>query len=180
VLDGSAEKLWSKAPPIATTVWILGTGGATGTARLLWDDTHLYVFVKVTDPTLDEANGNPWEQDSVELFVDPDNSKSLGYDDDDGQYRVSFSNRQTISGNFGGFAIADNLRSAARVVPGGYEIEASIELDTIDPHAGSLLGFELQVNDATGGRRTAAVGWHDPTGSAFNTTTRWGVVRLCP
>jgi endo-1,4-beta-xylanase len=179
VLDGTAEKLWSRAPAISTTVPLQGTGGATGTARLLWDDTHLYVFVKVTDPTLDESNTNAWEQDSVELFVDPDNSKSVGYDDDDGQYRVSFTNRQTISGTFGGFAIADNLRSAARIVPGGYEIEASIELDTIDPRVGSLLGFELQVNDATGGRRTAAAGWHDPTGSAFNTTTRWGVVRLC-
>jgi endo-1,4-beta-xylanase len=178
VLDGSAEKLWSKAPAFTTTVRLQGTSGATGTARLLWDRTHLYVFVKVTDPTLDESSANAWEQDSVEIFVDPDNSKSVGYDDDDGQYRISFSNRQTITGNFGGFAIADNLRSATRVVSGGYEIEASIELDTIDPRAGSLLGFELQVNDATGGQRTAAAGWHDPTGSSYNTTTRWGVVRL--
>jgi endo-1,4-beta-xylanase len=114
----------------------------------------------------------------VEIFVDPDNSKNVGYDDDDGQYRISFTNRQSINGNFGGFVIGDNLRSAARVVPGGYEIEAAIELDTVDPRRGSLLGFDLQVNDATGGVRTAAVGWHDPTGRSYVSAARWGVARL--
>jgi endo-1,4-beta-xylanase len=114
----------------------------------------------------------------VEIFVDPDNSKSLGYNDDDGQYRVSFTNHQSINGTFSAFAIADNLVSAARVAPGGYVVEASIQLDTITPAKGGLLGFDVQVNDATGGTRTAATTWHDPTGPSYLNTSRWGVAQL--
>ncbi|GAA4715039.1 endo-1,4-beta-xylanase [Phytohabitans rumicis] len=178
VLDGVAEAVWSKACAITTNVRVSGSDGATATAKLLWDAGHLYVLATVTDPTLDESSPNTWEQDSIEIFVDPDNSKGSGYNDEDGQYRVSFTNKQTVTSNFGGFRIADNLRSATRVVPGGYVVEASIELDSITPAIGSLLGFDLQVNDATGGTRTAATTWHDPTGRSYVDTSRWGVARL--
>jgi endo-1,4-beta-xylanase len=115
---------------------------------------------------------------SVEIFVDPDNSTSAGYNDDDGQYRVSFTNRQTLGGTFGAFAIADNLTSATSVGPGGYLVEARIQLDTIAPRDGVVLGFDLQVNDASGGVRTSASTWHDPTGLSFVNTSRWGVAVL--
>jgi endo-1,4-beta-xylanase len=97
----------------------------------------------------------------VEFFVDPNNGKTPGYEDDDGQYRVSFSNRRSVGGNFDGFAVKDNLSSAARVVPGGYPVEASIALNTIRPATGSLLGFEVQVKTRPG---APAPGW--PAGSA--------------
>lgn len=178
VLDGVAERAWSRARSITTNVRDSGAPGATATAKLLWDDRHLYVLATVTDPVLDESSPNAWEQDSIEIFVDPDNSKNTGYTDQDGQYRISFTNRQTISGNFDGAAIADNLRSAVRLVPGGYVVEAAIELDPVTPRPGSLVGFDLQVNDATDGVRTAAATWHDPTGRSYVDTSRWGVVRL--
>jgi len=180
VIDGVAEPAWAHAPAITTNVTVVGTGtgGATARAKLLWDAGHLYVLAAVTDPVLDETAANAFEQDSVEIFVDPDNSKNTGYNDDDGQYRISFSNRRTIGGNFGAAAIADNLTSATRVVPGGYVVEASIELDTIRPADGTLIGFELQVNDATGGARTAVTTWQDPTGLSLLNTSRWGVARL--
>jgi endo-1,4-beta-xylanase len=74
---------------------------------------------------------------------------------------------QTINGTFSAFAISNNLRSATRIVPGGYLVEASIALPTIHPRDGTLIGFDLQVNDATGGHRVAATTWHDPTGQSF-------------
>jgi endo-1,4-beta-xylanase len=178
VLDGVAEALWNRAPTIATDVPVIGTSGARATAKVLWDSGHLYVLATVTDPVLDESSANTFEQDSVEMFVGPGNFKSTGYRDQDGQYRVSFSNRQTISGNFSGFAIADNLRSATRLIPGGYVVEASIELDTVHPEPGTLVGFDLQVNDATAGARTSARTWNDPTGLSFRDTSRWGVAKL--
>lgn len=136
------------------------------------------MLAQVTDPTLDESSANAFEQDSVEVFVDPNNGKTAGYDDDDGQYRVSFGNHQTINGNFSSFAIAGNLASATRIVPGGYVVEVAITLNTLHPRFGTLVGFDLQVNDATAGVRTAATTWHDPTGLSFVNTSRWGVARL--
>ena len=178
VVDGVEDAVWKRAQPITTTVSVIGTPGATATARLLWDDQHLYVLAVVTDPTLDESSPNAFEQDSVEIFVDPDNGKTSGFGGDDGQYRVSFSNHQTINGPFNAVGIAGNLTSATSIVPGGYIVEASIALNTIHPRDGSLLGFDLQVNDASGGVRTSATTWHDPTGLSFLNTSRWGVARL--
>ncbi|HEV2779989.1 MAG TPA: endo-1,4-beta-xylanase [Actinophytocola sp.] len=178
VVDGGADPVWTKARTVATDVQVIGTGGARATAKLLWDAGHLYVLATVTDPTLDESSPNTFEQDSVEIFLSPENHKDTGYRDEDGQYRISFTNRATITGNFGGFRISDNLTSATRVVPGGYVVEAAIELDSIQAGLGSLLGFDLQVNDATAGARTAARTWHDPTGRSFVDTSRWGVAKL--
>jgi endo-1,4-beta-xylanase len=175
IVDGVVDPMWAQARQISTTIPVIGSGGATATAKLLWDSGYLYVLVNVADPVLDESSTNLYEQDSVEIFVDPDNGKTTGFDDDDGQYRISFSNRQSVDG---GFAAADNLTSATAIVPGGYVVEARIQLDTIHPASDSLLGFELQVNDATGGRRTAASTWHDPTGVSYVNTSRWGVLRL--
>ncbi|MFL6140325.1 MAG: endo-1,4-beta-xylanase [Labedaea sp.] len=178
VIDGVADRSWSRARSVATDVQVIGTAGARAVAKLMWDAGHLYVLATVTDPNLDESSQNTFEQDSIEIFVDPDNSKNAGYNDDDGQYRISFTNRQTLSSNFDAFAIADNLRSATRLVPGGYVVEASIELDTIHAHPGSLVGFDLQVNDATAGTRTAARTYHDPTGLSYLNTSRWSVAKL--
>jgi endo-1,4-beta-xylanase len=178
VIDGVEDAVWKRARPITTGVHVVGSSGATATARLLWDSGHLYVLAAVTDPTLDESSPNAFEQDSVEVFVDPNNGKTPGFEDEDGQYRVSFSNHQTINGIFGATAIANNLASATRVVPGGYVVELSVALPTIHPREGSLLGFDLQVNDASGGVRTAATTWHDPTGRSFVDTSHWGVARL--
>ncbi|GAB3423863.1 endo-1,4-beta-xylanase [Flindersiella endophytica] len=178
VVDGVAEPAWARAPRVATGVQVSGNGGATATARLLWDSDHLYVLAEVTDPVLDESSPNTYEQDSIEIFLDPDNTKDSGYIDDDGQYRISFTNHQTITGNrFTQPLIADNLVSATRTTPTGYIVEASIAFETPKPR-NSLLGFDLQVNDATAGTRTAARTWYDGTGRSFVDTSHWGVLQL--
>jgi len=178
VVDGQTDAVWAKARTITTGVHITGSTGATASVRLLWDDHHVYVLATVSDPVLDESSANAYEQDSVEIFVDPNNGKTVGYDDDDGQYRVSFTNRQTIGGNFDAFAIQGNLASATRLVDGGYVVEAAVEVDTVAFAPGSLIGFDVQVNDASAGRRTSAIGWFDPTGLSYLNTSRWGVLRL--
>jgi endo-1,4-beta-xylanase len=178
VVDGVTDAVWAHAPEINTGVQVSGTGGATAKAKVLWDRGHLYLLATVTDPTLDDSSPNAYEQDSIEIFVDPHNAKTAGYSDDDGQYRINFKNVQTISSNFGGYAIAGNLTSATQIVPGGYVVEASIALNTISPCVGTLIGLDLQVNDATAGARKATRSWNDPTGMSYVDTSRWGVARL--
>ena len=43
---------------------------------------------------------------------------------------------------------------------------------------GTVQGLDVQVNDATGGARTAIRNWADPTGAGYQTTARWGVATL--
>ncbi|GAB3155096.1 endo-1,4-beta-xylanase [Microbispora hainanensis] len=178
VVDGVVDPAWKAAPEIRTATWIQGTSGATARARALWNGDTLYLLAQVADPTLSEQSANPWEQDSVEFFVDPGNGKTRGYGDDDGQYRIGFSGKTSAGGPLDPAAIAGNLTAAAKVVPGGYVIEAAVKLPTITLRDGTLLGFDVQVNDATGAARTGAVTWSDATGQGYRDTSHWGVLQL--
>ncbi|MER5643281.1 endo-1,4-beta-xylanase [Streptosporangium sp. NPDC002524] len=178
VVDGVVDAAWNRVPEATTGTRIQGTSGATARVRAMWKAGTLHVLARVTDPVLSEESPNAWEQDSVEIFVDPENNKSKGYDDDDGQYRISFTGKKTVGGTFDAFAVKDNLTGAATRVAGGYVVEAAIRLPTVTLAQDVLLGFDVQVNDATGTARTAAATWNDPTGRSYADTSRWGVLRL--
>lgn len=178
VVDGVVDTAWSRVPEVTTGTRIQGTSGATAAVRAMWKAGTLYVLARVTDPVLSEESPNAWEQDSVEIFVDPENNKTRGYDDDDGQYRISFTGGKSVGGTFDAFAVKDNLTGAATRVAGGYVVEAAIRLPTVTLAQDALLGFDVQVNDATGTARTAAATWNDPTGRSYVDTSRWGVLRL--
>ncbi len=78
-IDGQlGESDWTRAT--ATTTFVDTLGGGVGpfpaTARTLWDDQNVYVAFEVTDDylhnTITERDGHLWEQDAVEIMVDPD------------------------------------------------------------------------------------------------------------
>lgn len=177
VIDGEPDGIWSAAPAYRTDVFVEQQGGAVAKAefRTLWDAEYLYVFAVVTDSALSDAIANAWEQDSVEIFVDQNNGKTAAYEDDDGQYRISYKNAKTV----GGHARDDNYSSATKLVDGGYAVEAAIALDAISPAAGHLIGFDLQVNnDQDGGTRDSVFTWNDPTGQSYANASRFGVLEL--
>lgn len=174
-IDGVIDPEWATAATITTGVQVSGTGGATAKVRVLWSPGAVNLLYQVTDPTLDASSSNAYEQDSVEAFVSPDNNKGETFGPDDGQYRVSFQNRQSIAGDL--TKIGDRLTSAATVVPGGYLVEMRIALGK-EVTPATLIGLEVQVNDATAGVRTAVHSWADPTGNSYLDTSNWGVARL--
>ncbi|WP_139083906.1 endo-1,4-beta-xylanase [Paenibacillus sp. HGF5] len=175
-VDGELDGIWKGAAELATDVWVEGNSGATATFRTLWDENHLYVYAMVSDSLLSDASPNVWEQDSVEIFVDQNNGKTDAYQEDDGQYRMSFNNLRS----FGGYAGEDNFTSAAKVIDGGYVVEAAIRLDKIKPEKGTVIGFDLQVNndeDGQGTRDSVAI-WSDPSGQSYQNTSRFGVLEF--
>jgi endo-1,4-beta-xylanase len=176
VIDAVVDRVWARAEELVTGHWVLGAAGATARVKTLWGEGHLYVLASVSDALLSKASPNPWEQDSVEIFVDQNNAKTDYYEADDGQYRVNYENTQS----YGGAASAANFVTATRVVDGGYIVEAAIALGTVQARAGRLLGFDLQVNDdGTGtGVRSSVATWSDETGRAYLDTSRFGVLRL--
>ncbi|HEX7057695.1 MAG TPA: endo-1,4-beta-xylanase [Bacilli bacterium] len=183
VVDGlDNEPDWSRANTITTGTWIQGASGSTAKVKIMWGNNQLYLFAYVTDKQLSDASSNPWEQDSIEAFVDQNNGKTATYENDDGQYRVNYKNVQTYNGH----AAADNFQTAAKVVYDGnhvaigYNVEAAIKLDTISPEPGDLIGFDFQVNnDENGdGIRDSVVIWNDPTGLSYQNTGKWGVLEL--
>jgi hypothetical protein len=84
-IDGKADETsWSEAP--ATPPFGTAEGGPTvegqATAKLLWDDQHLYAFIDVKDKDIyssyKKADDPLWKEDVVELFIDA-NRDRRGY-----------------------------------------------------------------------------------------------------
>jgi endo-1,4-beta-xylanase len=176
VIDGVEDAVWAKANEITTDVWALGTSGATAKVKTLWDAQHLYVFAEVTDSKLSKAATANYEQDSIEVFIDQNNAKSTTYQIDDAQYRINFENEQS----FNGAAQAELIKSATKIIPGGYIVELAITLDAVAPVEGGRIGFDFQVNnDEDGdGKRDSIAKWHDPTNESYQNTSGFGILEF--
>lgn len=182
ILDGEMDAMWASASKLATQVKVEGGEGSKAEFYTMWDDKHLYVYALVTDKKLSDASPNPWEHDSIEVFVDQNNGKTSAYEGDDGQYRINYKNLHTV----GGHASHDNYTSVTKTVYGadniatGYIVEAAINLDLITPSNETIIGFDLQVNndDNGTGKRDSVWMWNDPTGNSYENTSRLGVLVL--
>ena len=152
---------------------MLGADGAVATVRTLWSGDTLYVLAEVADPVVDVSGSDPWIQDSVEIYVDPGNAKNGSYRYDDTQIRISAANAVSFGTGDEAFQRA-RVQSATALVDGGYLVEASVDLGDL-AGAGTFHGLDFQVNDASGGQRTAISNWADPTGAGYQSTARWGV-----
>ena len=82
------------------------------------------------------------------------------------------------------FTVAHSLTLAGATlgwvhIPGP-PVEASIALDAIQARAGTLIGFDFQVNDdgQGNGTRSSVVTWNDGTGVSFRNTSRFGVLQF--
>lgn len=78
-IDGLLEEAsWQRAPRTSAFVNTLDGSRSPlrATARLLWDDDNLYVAFEVADDflqnTLTARDAHLWEQDAVEIMIDPD------------------------------------------------------------------------------------------------------------
>lgn len=174
-IDGTEDSIWSKAEDIPVSKLSIAWSLANGTAKALWDDKNLYVLVNVKDTELDKASQNPWEQDSVEAFVDENNGKTTTYQKDDGQYRVSFENKQS----FNPAEISTGFESATKVSGTNYTVEMKIPFKTVTPSNNQKIGFDVQINDAKGsGTRKGTANWNDTTGVGYQDTSVYGVLTL--
>ncbi len=175
-IDGTKDAIWDKANEISVNKFVIGSSGATAVARTMWDDNKLYVYATVTDGSLHKESTDTYQQDSLEIFVDQKNDRTDIYGNDDGQYRINFKNEQSFGSNPGG----STLTSAAIVTDTGYIVEAAIDLDKIDAVEGSVLGFDLQVNnsDNSDGTRDSATSWNDISNNGWSSLNKIGAVKL--
>uniref|UniRef100_A0A7C5V2R5 Beta-xylanase n=1 Tax=Caldicellulosiruptor owensensis TaxID=55205 RepID=A0A7C5V2R5_9FIRM len=178
-IDGNEDPIWEFATQIKTETPIQVSGtvyaAAYANVKLLWDETAIYVWADVYDPLLNKDNANPWEQDSIEIFVDENNHKTPYYEDDDVQYRVNYENTQT----FGTNGSAQNFVTSTKITPFGYTVEAKVYMRTTTLSEGTVIGFDVQVNDADHtGRRVNVITWNDRSGNDWRDTTGFGCIEL--
>jgi len=180
VIDAEMDELYKDTEEISTETVVMGSlAGAKAKARMLWDEDHIYVYAIITDPILDDRSSNPWEQDSLEIFIDENNAKTPSYQSDDAQYRVNYKNVQT----FGTGASKENIVSATKILKDGdkivgYVVELGIKMKSIKLSKGIIIGFDIQVNDGTDGTRVNILTWNDPFGNNWRDTSKFGNLEL--
>ena len=173
-IDGAEDEIWAAAQEVRINTMTMAWQGATGTAKMLWDENNLYVLVKVKDGVINADSVNAHEQDSVEIFVDENNGKTGYYEEDDGQFRVSCKNELT----FGSNGSREGIQSAVAMTGDGYLVE--IRIPTTTTLTGNMsLGFDLQINDSNErGERISGAKFNDETDNAWQSAERWGVLDL--
>jgi hypothetical protein len=156
----------------------------TGVAKALWDETGLYVYVDVTDPTVDTAvpGAADHTSDSVELFINEDGNTERvnntgSYVGRGGQYRVG------AHGEKSGDAPAQTLASGwPKDDNSGYVVifRAPWRYKNNFPlEGGKKIGFELQINACTqNGAREAVIVWNNIAHTNYQNVTDFGVATL--
>ncbi len=175
-VDGEIDAAWENALSVPIDKFSLGTTGATGTAKLLWDEENLYVLAEVKDPVLSKASANVYEQDTVEIFLDENNNKTSSYQADDVQVRVNYDNEKSITDGL----TTDRFTSAAKKTDGGYLVELAIPSTLGGFNTGQIVGFDAQINDDGNGegKRTAISNWYDLSGMGYTDVSGLGLLKL--
>ena len=178
-LDGQVDELWKTTQAVLTSKLVetelksKPENASLGRFRCLWDDQYLYILAEVKDKKIGTKSGNPWEQDSIEIFLDENKARSKGIQPDDSQYRVSATGKIST----GNYALGKNIRAAAVSTSNGYRIEMAIKLNSRSPKTGQHLGIEFQVNnDHDSGKRVSLAKWNHAENDAWRNTVNYGTL----
>ncbi len=174
-IDGTIDSVWDNAAAISLDTYTMGNG-ATGTAKMLWDENYIYVLAEVKDAVLSNASANAYEQDTFEVFFDENNNKTSSYESDDIQARVSFTGEKTVTDGLS----TDAFISAAVTTADGYLVEYALPFTIAPFTAGQVVGFDVQINDDGdgAGKRTSIANWNDLTGMGYTDPSGFGVMKL--
>jgi len=186
-IDGFADEVWAGASTVSTGRTVEGaTDGAVADVHMLWRDDSLFVLFEVTDSVIDLSNSDPWNRDSVELFLDLGNEKAGAYGPNATQIRVTADGELSFGSGSDAAQRARVIDSATARTEAGYTVELELALvgqsggqsDVPLGGLGSFHGLDAQINDGRSGARYAVHTWADPTGTGYQTTARWGVAQL--
>ena len=174
VVDGELDEAWANAADVDLA--IVQGAKASATAKVLWDEQCLYVYMTVVDDQINADSAEVHEQDSVEIFIDETNSKATSYNSATKQYRINYENALSFNGET---CVEDNITSVAKLTDNGYIVEAAIKWTETVPAENAAIGFELQVNDADySGTRIGTLNWFDSTNSCWENPSCYGTATL--
>lgn len=183
-IDGTLGQVWNAAAEHTLNYVAVGSRDGerdlSGTWWALWDPDALYVRVDVTDDRITAEGGTWWEGDTVECYVDGDNSKGVSYDGEN-DFQIGFVYDES-GVHTGTNSVSDTtgIEHAWSDIDAGYRLEATVPWSTIgvSPTTGDRIGFDVAVDDNDGNGREAQMFWNDDTGSAWRTPSVFGTLVL--
>ena len=175
VIDGEIDNIWN-----STNYNVLDNilGGDNtfykGWFKVLWDDKNIYILAKVYSEQFSNMDSSPWENDSVEFFIDENCMRTTKYFDDDYQLRIGFDSALTASNYDVG-----KMNGAAKKSDDYYIAELSFPFKTVTPHENMEMGFDVLANASKmiGFARTLYT-WNVKSGSPQIDTSTHGTLIL--
>ncbi|OAS14895.1 sugar-binding protein [Paenibacillus oryzisoli] len=168
------EQVWSSFKPVKKAM--IGTPNNTAEFSSLWDNTYLYVGVKVLDGQLYNTSAQPYNDDSIEIYIDSNNNKGATYDSYDQQY-VKGWNDSTL---WLQRVMPNGVQHSWAPISGGYSVELAIPWSTLGltPTAGLTIGFDVANNDNDAGTsRDSQLMWAG-TNDNWTNTSAFGSLQL--
>ncbi|HEY9047294.1 MAG TPA: sugar-binding protein, partial [Ohtaekwangia sp.] len=166
-VDGTLnESSWNVTRAVSKNT--VNTPNNTVTFGVLWDNTNLYIGVKVLDASLYNDSPDIWENDAVEIYIDANNNKLSTYDGRDNQFIKGYNN----SALFAKLSVT-GVQHAWAAISGGYSVELSIPWSQLNvtPANGITLGFDVGYDDDdNGGSREGQAVWNGAVNNYENTS----------
>lgn len=163
----------------------------SGELRALWDATHLYLFLDITDDDVSDddliADGTGATQssdDAFEVYFDLRNNRQLGYDSDDIQLVFSVGASQSAENDLDDDGVTRTFSTASGhfqtvTTATGWAAELALPWSVLDPggvftpSTDVQLGFELMLmDDDAGGGRDSKLAWSEEMHSGSWTTSQ--------
>ncbi|HIO91616.1 MAG TPA: hypothetical protein EYG68_02085 [Leucothrix mucor] len=154
----------------------------SATWRASWDEKNLNIWVSVIDDKLIQDSAETWADDSIEIYLDTDNSRRKHYDGKN-DLKLSFrlkDKRATLDG-IKSKTITNELNFSMKAMPKGYRLEVSIPWQSLNikPRTNQRIGFEVQVNDDDSGKqRDGKIAWNAPVDKAWKNPRMFGEIVL--
>nr|CAA6825281.1 MAG: Unknown protein [uncultured Thiotrichaceae bacterium] len=147
-----------------------------------WDKEFLYLSVQVYDEAIQQDSENPEDDDSIEFYIDADNSRNSSYDGvNDFKMTFAWGREQVIIGEQSPQAIHPDLTYELAETEDGYTLHAKIPWAMLGVQADvrHRVGIEVQINDDDdGGTREQKISWLAQEDNAANDPRLFGVVLI--
>ncbi len=155
---------------------VSGSPNNTVTFGVLWNDTYLYVGVKILDSNKNNDSAGIWDDDSMEIYIDANHNHGTTYDSFDRQFIKGYNDSTLFEKN----NLTTGVLHAWANITGGYSIELAIPWSNlgITGAADVTIGFDLGCNDDdNGGARDSQSVWKG-TASNYTDTSAFGDLYL--
>ena len=181
-IDGKIDDAWASAP--VYNIDRVKDGRDTGlksTFSAMWDDTALYVLI-IAEDSDHSFEGGPSVADGMEIYLDFNNAKTGGFDDDGQAYFAMCASDASVlsyDGSPYGKMLLEEAASVAMTTEAGryiYEAKITAKEMEVEFSEGMEIGFDIQVNDQVSGEtsRSGAYGWSDDTNKAWESPEVFG------
>jgi cellulose/xylan binding protein with CBM9 domain/concanavalin A-like lectin/glucanase superfamily protein len=194
-IDGLAnEAAWATANLVTSTMnmnVVDGAGNLSGDSDLsfqwrgVWDDTYLYLFVEVTDDVRKDDGAGHWQDDSIEIYFDGQQTEQAGYTAGVPTFQITYaaSNLTNEGSNLGdwlgGQTVAFNDSGTS------YNLEGRFPWSSIQETPENIItrgdfGFMIGVNDDDDGapERDTQIFWYSTAGGDWDQAQNWADVGL--